>query len=51
MEYSIISEFDSYEKHLYVVKVGKNVHTMEEKEMKQMYGSWHPERWNKRKPA
>ena len=51
MEDSIISEFNTYGKHLFVVKVSENVHVMDAQEIKQMYGSWHPERWNKRESA
>lgn len=46
-EYNIVGKFDSNGKRLYVVRVNGNAHVMEEKEIKKMYGSWHPERWKK----
>ena len=46
--YDIIGETDVNNKRLYVVMVDGNAHIMEEKEIMWMYGSWHPERWNKK---
>lgn len=47
LKYEVINEFYSYGKHLYVVMVNGAAHVMDEKDIKKMYGSWHPERWKK----
>lgn len=47
MEYEIIREFDINGKHMIVVKIGDNVHVMDEIELRWVFGCWHPERWKK----
>lgn len=47
MEYEIIREFDSNGKHMVVVKIGGNVHAIDESELRWIFGCWHPERWKK----
>lgn len=51
MEYSIISEFDLYGKHFCTIRVGQNVHVMEDKEIRKICGYWDPKRWKKKVSA
>lgn len=47
--YEVIKQFECCEKQMVIVRIGNNVHVMDEDEWKKVYGRNHPERWEQKR--